>query len=366
MAYQIENTLWQNVFAVPGKIVDEHLKLCGGASLKALLFLLRHGGDAGAREVASFLGLPLADAIDAINYWIHLGVVKTMQEDADKTAVPMPASREPAPEARPHPRAGLVYTLAPAMQALFPGEADKAHDIVSETVGGSPEETRAPAPAAKPGIARNRLTTRQINEMSTSDQNVAYLLQEAQSVLGKPLTPVATDTVTALYSYYGMQPDMILVLLQYCLSIGRDNMRYIEKVAATWIETGVDTHEKAEREILLAGQRSTAEYKIRRLLGIHDRALTSGELEHIRKWTEEMRCSPELIGLAFERTVDQKGRLSFAYLGGILKNWHAKGIATKEQALLDMQKGKGQKSPGSAASSYDIHELEHLVRYGEV
>lgn len=338
MSYYVDGPLWSSAFAVPGSIVDQHLKLCGGASLKVLLFLLRRGGDADLGEVASFLNLPQADVQDAVNYWVHLGVLRQMEEAPhSKPSVPAPSA------------AILSYT---------------------EEQEEPPEEPKLQSPEKPPvRIQRRRLTTRQINEMGRQDQNIAYLLQEAQGVLGKPLTPVSTDTIAALYSYYGMQPDLVLMLLQYCVSMGKDNMRYVEKVAAGWIEAGIDSHEKAEGEILRATRRQSAEEKVRRLMGIYDRALVGSEREFIRIWTEELRFSIELIGLAYERTVEQKGKLSFAYLNGILQNWRAKGISTVKQAREEMQqnlgKWKREQSPAPAKSeaSYDMEELERLT-YG--
>lgn len=347
MPYQVEGSSWKNIFAVPGSVVDDHIKLTGGASLKVLLVFLRRGGNSTPGEIAAFLNLPLADVLDAFNYWTHLGVLTLLPEEED--ALPG------ALETRTVPKTGLVYTIAPN-NSSHPQQAQ-------------PKKSETQPPAKKPGSERKRLTTGQINEMSRSDQNISYLLQEAQSVLGKPLSPVATDTITSLYSYYGMQPDLVLMLLQYCLSLGKDNMRYVEKVAAGWIESGIDTHEKAEREIMRAMERSTVSQKVRKLFGITDRVLIASEMEHIRVWTEELHCSMDLISLAYERTIEQKGKLSFPYITGILQSWSSKGITDIRQATEDMKRGK-RKAPGvkqpEPEASYDMGELERLITYGEV
>ncbi len=338
MPYYVDGPLWSSAFAVPSFIVDQHLKLCGGAALKVLLLLLRRGGDADLGEIASFLNLPQADVQDAINYWVHLGVLRQTQESD---------ASQPSAAAR---------TSAPAPVLSYTEEEDQ------------PEEQSSSKPVMR--MERRRLTTREINEMGKQDQNIAYLLQEAQGVLGKPLTPVSTDTIVALYSYYGMKPDLILMLLQYCVSMGKDNMRYVEKVAASWMEAGIDTHEKAENEILRATRRQSAEEQIRRMMGIYDRALVSSEREYIRVWTEEMNCSMELISLAYERTIEQKGKLSFAYINGILQNWRSKGITTVKQAREEILQNAGKwkrennpPAPAKSAASYDMEELERLT-YG--
>jgi len=329
MGYQLNSVLWRGVFAVPGAVVDEHLKLCGEQALKVLLLILRRGGEVTREEIVDFLGADSTAVDQAVGYWVRLGVLK---------------------ESEPPP--------TPAKEPTAAGDADP---------GALPPTYSEPAPtpqqpAALPGRERRKLTTRQINEMSKGDGTIAFLLREAQMIIGKPLTPVATDTVAALYSYYGMNPEVLLMLLQYCVGQKRDNMRYIEKVAASWIEMGIDTHEKAEREILAGAERAGQEAAVRRVLGINDRALISSEREYITTWKEQ-GVSTELIGLAYERTIEQKGKLSLPYINGILQNWKQKGISTPAQALQEMRAGK-KAPPESTPGSLD--EMEQIYKYGDV
>ena len=321
MGYQLESALWRSVFAVPGAIVDEHLKTCDESALKVLLFILRKNGETTPGEIAEFLGVDAAAVEQAIGYWVGLGVLKA-----------------PAPAALPAEK--------PAAKKVTPAS----------------QPPPDPTPASNlPGKARRKLTTRQINEMSKSDDTIAFLLREAQMIIGKPLTPVATDTIAALYSYYGMSAEVLLMLLQYCVGQKRDNMSYIEKVAAGWIEKGIDSSEKAEREILACMEQAGQESAIRRLLGIQDRALISSEREYITAWKEQ-GIPNELVGLAYERTIEQKGKLSLPYINGILQNWKQKGINTPAQALNEMRAGKDateNTDPGS------MDEMEQIYKYGD-
>ena len=45
MNYSLDAGAWNSVFAVPAGVVDKYIKLADGASLKLLLYLLRHGGE---------------------------------------------------------------------------------------------------------------------------------------------------------------------------------------------------------------------------------------------------------------------------------------------------------------------------------
>ena len=331
MGYQVESGLWGNVFAVPGQLVDEHLRLCGGVALKVLLVVLRQGGRAAPEQISALLGLPAADVTDSLGYWAALGVLIQTGEE------------EPPAEAE---RGGRIIPFARAEVA--PQQA----------------EEKEPPTGQKPGGRRKRLSTGQINEMGRADGNIPFLLQESQAILGKPLTPVATDTIAALYSYYGMKPEVILMLLQYCVSQKKENMSYLEKVAAGWMEAGIDTHEKAEGELLRAAGREKLENAVRRRFGISDRALIPSEREHIASWKEQ-GLSIDLIDLAYQRTIEQKGKLSFAYINGILQNWQAKGIGDVAQATAEMRGGKNASTAQTTGNS-GFDEMEQIFKYGDI
>ena len=64
---------------------------------------------------------------------------------------------------------------------------------------------------------------------------------------------------------------------------------------------------------------------------------------------------------AYERCVDTKGEMKFNYIDGILKRWHSNGIRNKND-LAQFENAKKKKEPVSAASSYDIEELEQINR----
>ena len=335
MGYQVEGSLWGSVFAVPGKLADEHLKLCDGVALKVLLVVLRKNGEVAPAQISALLDLPVADVLDSLGYWTAQGVLAETGQEA-----PAPA---PEPE-----RAGKIIPFSLVeTRTLPPAQREEAH----------------PPAGQKPGH-RKKLSTRQINEMGRADTNIPYLLQESQMILGKPLTPVATDTITGLYSYYGMQPEVILMLLQYCVSQKKDNMRYLEKVAAGWLEAGIDTHEKAELEIQRAAGRAQLENVVRRLFGISDRALIPSERDFISAWGAK-GISPDLIDLAYQRTIELKGKLSFAYINGILQNWQTKGITDPSQAVSEMRGGKNPPAD-RAADNGSLDEMEQIFKYGDI
>ena len=74
--YRIDLGAWNSVFAVPTVLVDRHLKLAGAVQLKALLWLLRHGGEPADEDTLSAaLGVSRGDVADAMLYWESCGLI---------------------------------------------------------------------------------------------------------------------------------------------------------------------------------------------------------------------------------------------------------------------------------------------------
>jgi DnaD/phage-associated family protein len=347
MAYLLGNGIWNSVFAVPNAVCDKHIKMAGGHSVKALLLILRHGGKLELTELASMLGQSVSDAQDAVNYWVENEILRPLEGDAiSEDGNIFPGNLRPA----------LAYTAEPEPTQVLKPEPPKAEE---------PPKSRVETVTAH----RPRLTTGEINELAAGDKNVTYLMQETQAVLGKPLSPVASSTIASLYSYSGMTPDLILMLVQYCASIGKSSMHYIARVADDWLEKGIDSHERAEAEILRLTRQEQMEGRVKRAFGIYDRNLVTSEKEFIRKWEEELKLDMALVNLAYERTIELKGKLSFPYINAILTNWHEKGIKTPAQALQELRAksgGKQQEPTQGTQSSYDISELEKMIAGGDL
>lgn len=353
MAYYLTGGVWHNVFAVPSIVVDRHIKLCGAAALKVLLIALRHPDNAiEPEDIADRMGLPLPDIQDALSYWVDAGIF-----------LPEPGL---APQAMKEPAPVLQYEVIeqPAVPEAEPRQMEKP------AINASPDREKAAPTDPEPRIlkisqSRPRLTRAEINEMADQDNTIPQLLQEAQTVLGKPLTPVSTDVIVSLYSYYGMAPDIILLLLHYCVTSKKDRMSYVEAVASSWLSQGIDSYEKAERFIEQSIRRKEQNNLVRSAFGIYDRNLISNEEKFILKWFDSFGFGIDMIKLAYERTIENIGKLSFPYINKILADWHDKGIKTPEQASKEMRV-KEERAPGIRASSYNIDKLEQLTNNGRI
>jgi DnaD/phage-associated family protein len=117
-------------------------------------------------------------------------------------------------------------------------------------------------------------------------------------------------------------------------------VRYIEKAAFTWEREGVFTLEKAEAYLKNLESKKSARSKVKAVLQIKDREFSETEKRYADGWII-MGFEPEAIAIAYDRTVTKTGKLSWAYMDSIIKNWHSKKLHTVQQILdKDSMRGK--------------------------
>lgn len=205
------------------------------------------------------------------------------------------------------------------------------------TSGGS-EKCQQSEPAAAPSPAVWEKDTPpdylpgEVAERIESDQGLKQMFSLAQAILGRMLSSAATATLYSFYDWLGMQPEVILMLLEHCAEMGKRDMRYIEKVAISWHQMGIDSVEKADAYLKLQSKKNKYTYKVKKVLGIEGRNFTPSEQRYLDKWYEDFSSSPELVGAAFDYCVAQTGKLSFAYMNKVLAAWHEQNIRTPAQA----------------------------------
>ena len=313
--YQIDLGPWGGIFAVPTCVVDKHLKLASGLALKVLLLLLRTQIPLSAEEIATRLGQSQGDVRDALAYWEQAGLLSPQE------APPLEGQLAPTPG--PLASSQTATPAEPSQEGRCEEERQKVIRVGS----------------------KQKLDRREVLSIIKRDERLSGLIDEAQQIMGKPLTSAEMETIASLYSYYGLAADFILMVIQYCCSIGRANMRYVEKTAASWVDLGIDTHEKAEQHILKLTDLHSKENQVRSAFGIGERSLIPKEEKFINTWFNDYGFDIAMIRLAYERTVEKIGKLSFPYIDSILSSWYKKGIKTPRQAS---EESRPQQAPADS------------------
>lgn len=291
-------------FLVPVAVTDKFLVEADETQLKVLLFLLRRSQeDLSLSDVCVYLQKGREAVEQAVSFWLKRGVL----DERDG------------------------YIVFGDSSFLMPQPAQR--------------KVEKKVPSYTPGELADR---------REQDRNFRELISFAEERMGKLLTMHDLSLLFSFYDWMGLPCDVIALLIQFCCMNGHKNMRYMEKVALSWADLGIDSQEKAEAEIARAERKKETEYQIRRLMGIGERALTTSERQYLKTWTEEWRFTVEMIRLAYERTVDKTGKVSFAYMNSILKTWRERKFETPEQA-------RGEKRPEQGGTkSKDLEELERI------
>lgn len=204
-----------------------------------------------------------------------------------------------------------------------------------------------------------------IAEIISSDEKLADMFMLSQELLGKTITEKDMQTIYWFYSDLKMPVEVILMLIEYCVSKGKNRMSYIEKVAVSWNEMGLNNVETVTNYLKSEEQKTGFLYSIRRLMGIADRSLSQIEEQYLTKWHDEFSMSEEMIALAYEYCIIQTAKLSFPYMDKIITRWNSVGIKTVAEAEADNKKFKNRARSKDTAfddNSYDSGSLEKLTR----
>lgn len=187
------------------------------------------------------------------------------------------------------------------------------------------------------------------------NSELLFLMECMEKQLGRPITSVEQRSVLHIMEHYNLPADVILMAVEYCDTVGKPNVRYIEKVCASWAEKGIVTHELAEQYLVLFQQSLQNEAVIRKMFGIENRNLIESEREAVLRWMTTYQFTPEIIKLAYDKTMSAIHRLSFPYINKILTSWYELGYRSADEI---MQK-EGLK-PGKGRTSYDIDEIDRF------
>lgn len=218
------------------------------------------------------------------------------------------------------------------------------------------KEEAAPSAPAQEEKAKD-VSMKEITKAMGINPKMKETVAMAEQLLKKTLS---RREVTALYNFtewYGMSQEMVLVLLEYCVTVDKTNFSYIEKVAQGWNEQGINTLESATKELNRAIKVMKMQNKVKKMFGL-DRELSGTEVNYISKWVSEYSMSESMIRNAYERTVTNTGKISMPYMNSILASWHSKGIKTVSQIAekeAPVQKGKNN-------ASYQLDDMAAIER----
>lgn len=201
-----------------------------------------------------------------------------------------------------------------------------------------------------------------IAEIIDGNKMLSDLCMIAQEILGKSLNNKEIETLYWFYDQLGLSPEVITMLLEYCVSMDKRNINYIEKVAITWSEKNITTIDEANAYITKKSENNEFITSLVQLFGISDRKLSNTETKFLESWRDELDMSADMVALAYEYCITNTSKLSFPYINQILKRWAEQGIRTIPEAEADHESHKrknNQSQPSDMmTSTSDISEIE--------
>ena len=152
------------------------------------------------------------------------------------------------------------------------------------------------------------------------------------------------------------------MLLEYCVSMDKRNMKYIEKVALTWRDNKITTMEDAQAYITGAAKKDDYTSSLKKLFGITDRNPSRTETLYLESWRDELKMSADMVGLAYEYCIMAIGKLSYPYINKILKSWAEKGIYTIPDAEADHENHRQQYNADDSTAMQGTEGISDIER----
>lgn len=303
---------------VSSYFIENHLKAANGVFVKVYLYALNlafAGKNVETSYIAEQLDILESDVLQAFTHWEKVGV---MQE-----------------------RNGN-YEFGEGRTAL-------------------PAEDNMPEEAAPEN--QENFNSTDMTAAISRDKQLAEMLAIAEQLLGRTLSVQDAETLYWFYDELGFSPEVVLVLLEYCVSKNKTHMNYIEKVAIGWHDAGISTLEQVTAHIEAEQERGGYLYAIRKIMGLTDRALSQREEQYLLKWRTECGMSEEMVALAYEYCILQTAKLSFPYMDRIIARWNKQGIKTVLQAEEDNRTYKEKNARNAPfGGTADHSELEEIAR----
>lgn len=316
--------IWKDgIFNVPNQLLDKYLKLASEYQLKALLYILRNGGQSSSAEIAKALGQTASDIDDLLDFWSEEGVLAVNGETV--TPVPQPAVTE---------------------------EIHKTNETKS---------------SAKEKLSPPRLSPKDVVICIRESKDIATLLDQAQRVLGRTISHAEQEMLINMVNYYGLPVEVILMILEFYRcekkrgkSIG---INYINSMAKNWSDEGIVTVTAAEEKLREIEQSDRLWNEIVAITGIKHRRPTVNQRKMVSSWFADFDIT--MISLASDLMKENIPEPRLAYMDSIIKKWRKNGITNPAQVKAqqeEFEKQKQDKKDGDKLQSKPSYDLEKFIK----
>lgn len=305
--FTLLSTAESGVTVITNRFVDEYMPRANGSFVKVYLLLLRCLQNNKLETSVSYLAEVLDETekdIDrAIRYWEKEQIISVVR--SDKTTIS-------------------------SIQFSMPKET-KMDTTVKENSPELPPVVEESVSIAKTTIHKPNYSDAQIKQL-TDMEEVKWIMNTVERLLERLLKPADIQLVLFLYESVGFSAELIFYLYEYCISKNKKNVSYIEAVAISWAENGINTVEKAEETTSAYSNNYNA---VNKAFGLN-RAPGTIEKRYMHRWFHEYGFDIHIIEEACNRTMLATSKPDFKYADKILETWKKNGVSSlKDIAALD-------------------------------
>ncbi|OOM11023.1 DnaD domain protein [Clostridium saccharobutylicum] len=290
--------------------IEKYMPQARGEFIKTYLLMLKHNvcGELGVSSsiLASSLNLLESDIMNALNYWNEQGVIKLTQ-------------------------------------------IDKMGNFNVEFLELSEEPS---------------IPVKQVDLLEALDSNSTKdMLKDIEVLLARPLSPNEMSIYLGWQRDFGFSSELILILMEYCISKGKSDSRYIEKVALSWHDLKITTVEQAQNLIKKTEDKWINIRKILTYLGINNTDIMKPQQDLIEKWLLIYKFPTEIISKACDICFERLNRADFKYIDGILTNWNKNNIRTLEDIVTKDVKTTKSPRQSNYQKSYNNSTEKNSLKF---
>ncbi len=239
---------------------------------------------------------------------------------------------------------------------------------LAQSGGSAASAPQVPGPesASSPEYTRS-----EVNAALEREPDFQSLYREMERALGRVFTDNDLKCLYTLYDYLALPSEVILTMTAFVIREERrqrgspgylPRMPRVQREGFRWTRLGLDTMERAEEYLRLQERIDRREQAVLSAVGVTERRpAVEKEREFIAQWVEAGH-SDELIRLAYERTVYQKGGMNWPYMNRILERWQQAGWRTPEQVKAGDKPPKRQESRPGRAGPADFQPSRERIK----
>lgn len=301
----------------PTKSLITSIKAADEADLQLLLLLAMHkdSEDLDIEELRTALELTEEELAASVKYWRGAGILKKIKKTETKAS----ASKEKKQEIKP------------------------AH------AGGKLERAEV-APS---------YSSAELADLIEKRKGAAEFMNSAQQIMGKMFSTREMNILFGMVEYIGFDEECVLSILSYVAELDRKTIKYAETLAFALYDEGLTDKAALDERLARMSAARSVRGRVEAMFGITGRALTTREKKFLTAWTETMGFDADVIGLAYEITVDNTGEPALPYANTILESWHKEGIRTADEARAQVEKSRAAKKSAKTSpdKSFDTDEF---------